>query len=83
MRPRGDWRPRLIIRNLRHAFEPGTVTRLSAATLRELTAQLPQDAQPRLWDRTKAIELTVQDKRYVIAGGQQRKQRDWADARLA
>jgi transposase len=34
------------------------VTRLSAATLREILAGLPQDAQPQLWDRTKLIELT-------------------------
>jgi hypothetical protein len=38
------------------------VTRLSTTTLRELLAQLPQDAQPRLWDRTGLIELTVDGK---------------------
>src|SRR5262245_29953828 len=52
------------------------VTRLSAATLRELIAQLPHDMQPQLWDRTQLIELTVENKRYVIAGGAHRRQRD-------
>jgi hypothetical protein len=33
--------------------------------LRELIAQLPQDAQPQLWDRTKLMELSVEGKRYV------------------
>src|ERR1700758_1490979 len=54
------------------------VTRLSAATLRELIAQLPHDMQPQLWDRTQLIELTLENKRYVIAGGEYRRQRDWA-----
>jgi transposase len=54
------------------------VTRLSTTTLRELLAQLPQDAQPRLWDRTGLIELTVDGKRYVVAGGEERQQRDLA-----
>jgi len=54
------------------------VTRLSSATLRELIAQLPQDAQPQLWDRTKLMELTVEGKRYVIAGGEYRQKRDFA-----
>jgi transposase len=57
------------------------VTRLSTATLREVIAQLPQDAQPQLWDRTKLIELQVEDKRYVIAGGEHRQQRDLARRR--
>ncbi len=61
------------------------VTRLSATTLRELIAQLPQDAQPQLWDRTKLIGLTLEGNRYVIAGGEYRQQRDLArrKARLA
>jgi hypothetical protein len=50
-------------------------TRLSTASLRELVAQLPQDAQPQLWDRTQLIELNFEDKRYVIAGGEYRQQR--------
>jgi transposase len=54
------------------------VTRLSAATLRELIAQLPHDMQPQLWDRTQLIELTLGNKRYVIAGGEHRRQRDSA-----
>jgi transposase len=54
------------------------VTRLSTATLRELIVQLPQDTQPQLWDRTQLIELNFEDKRYVIAGGEHRQQRDMA-----
>ena len=54
------------------------VTRLSSTTLRELIAQLPQDAQPQLWDRTKLLELSVEGKRYVIAGGEYRQKRDFA-----
>src|SRR4030081_1708398 len=57
------------------------VTRLSAATLRELIAQLPQDTQPQLWDCTKLIELTLEGKRYVIAGGEFRQHRDLARRR--
>ena len=44
------------------------LTRLSTTTLRELIAQLPQDAQPQLWDRTRLIELTVQIGN-IVAGG--------------
>jgi transposase len=54
------------------------VTRLSAATLRELITQLPQDMQPQLWDRTQLIELSLENKRYVIAGAEHRRQRDSA-----
>jgi transposase len=54
------------------------VTRLSAVTLRELIAQLPDDKQPQLWDRTQLIELTLEGKRYVVAGGEHRQQRDLA-----
>src|SRR6476660_748885 len=54
------------------------VTRLSSTTLRELIAQLPQDAQPQLWDRTKLLELSVEGKRYVVAGGEYRQKRDFA-----
>jgi transposase len=57
------------------------VTRLSTASSRELIAQLPQDAQPQLWDRTQLIELNFEDKRYVIAGGEHRQQRDLARRR--
>ena len=52
------------------------ITRLSDSTLQQLLAQLPQDAQPQLWDRTKLIELVVEEKRYVIAGGLTRQHRD-------
>ena len=54
------------------------VTRLSSVTLRELIAQLPQEGQPQLWDRTKLIELSAEGKRYVIAGGAYRQRRDLA-----
>jgi transposase len=61
------------------------VTRLSAASLPEVLAALPQEAQPELWDRTQLLEVTVEGKRYVIAGGEERQQRDRArrEARLA
>ena len=52
------------------------ITRLSDSTMQQLLAQLPQDAQPQLWDRTKLIELVVEEKRYVIAGGLTRQHRD-------
>ncbi len=52
------------------------ITRLSDRTMQELLAQLPLDAQPQLWDRTKLIELVVEEKRYVIAGGLTRQHRD-------
>jgi transposase len=52
------------------------ITRLSDRTLQPLLAQLPLDAQPQLWDRTKLIELVVEAKRYVIAGGLTRQHRD-------
>jgi transposase len=57
------------------------VTRLSSTSLRELVAQLPRDMQPQLWDRTNLLELTVEGKRYVIAGGEHRQQRDLARRR--
>jgi transposase len=61
------------------------VTRLSAASLPEILGALPEDAQPELWDRTQLLEVTLEGKRYVIAGGEQRQQRDRArrEARLA
>jgi transposase len=60
------------------------VTRLSAASLREVLQQLPTESQPQLWDRTKVFDLTVDGRRYVIAGGEYRQQRDLArrNARL-
>lgn len=54
----------------------GFVTRLSAPTLQSLVAELPTDRQMELGDRKKLMEITHQDKRYVIAGGQWREQRD-------
>ena len=54
----------------------GFVTRLSAPTLQSLVAQLPVDKQMELGDRKKLLEITHQGKRYVIAGGQWREQRD-------
>jgi transposase len=54
------------------------VTRLSAASLPHVLAALPQDAQPHLWDRTSLLEVTLEGKRYVIAGGAERQQRDQA-----
>jgi transposase len=60
------------------------VTRLSAATLREVIQQLPAESQPQLWDRTQVLEFTLEAKRYVVAGGEYRQQRDLArrNARL-
>jgi Transposase DDE domain len=46
------------------------VTRLSPASLPEVLAALPQEVQPELWDRSQLLEVTVEGKRYVIAGGQ-------------
>ena len=52
------------------------VTRLGAGLLEELLAQLPADQSPELWDRTQVMEIVRQGKRYVIAGGPWRQQRD-------
>jgi len=54
----------------------GYVTRLSAATLRSLVAQWALEEQMELGDRQKLMEITHQGKRYVIAGGPWRQQRD-------
>ena len=54
----------------------GYVTRLSAATLRSLVEELDLEKQLELGDRQKLMEITHQSKRYVIAGGQWRQQRD-------
>ncbi len=54
----------------------GFVTRLSAPTLQSLVAELPADKQMDLGDRTKLLEISHEGKRYVIAGGQWREQRD-------
>ena len=61
------------------------VTRLGAATLEQLLEQLPADQSPELWDRTRVMEIVREGKRYVIAGGPWRQQRDQQrrQARLA
>ena len=61
------------------------VTRLGANALEELLAQLPVDQAPELWDRTQVMEIVQEGKRYVIAGGPWRQQRDQQrrQARLA
>ncbi len=52
------------------------VTRLSVATLQSLLAELPQDRQLELGDRQQVLDITHKGKRYVIAGGKWRQQRD-------
>jgi transposase len=52
------------------------VTRLCASVLDELLAGLPADSSPELWDRTQVMEIVREGKRYVIAGGPWRQQRD-------
>jgi transposase len=54
----------------------GYVTRLSAATLQSLAAELGLEKQLELGDRQRLLEVTHQGKRYVIAGGPWRQQRD-------
>jgi hypothetical protein len=54
----------------------GYVTRLSAATLRSLVEELGLEKQFELGDRQKLMEITHEGKRYVIAGGRWRQQRD-------
>lgn len=54
----------------------GYVTRLSALTLRSLVEELALEKQLELGDRQKLMEITHEAKRYVIAGGQWRQQRD-------
>ena len=52
------------------------VTRLSNATMESLLAELPQEAQLELGDRTQVVEVVREGKRYVIAGGLWRQERD-------
>jgi transposase len=61
------------------------VTRLGAGLLDELLSQLPAEQSPELWDRTQVMEIVREGKRYVIAGGPWRQQRDQQrrQARLA
>jgi len=52
------------------------VTRLGSATLEQLLSELPADSSPELWDRTKVMEIVKDGKRYVVAGGAFRRERD-------
>src|SRR5438876_4619316 len=52
------------------------VTRLSVATLQSLLVELPQDRQLELGDRQQVLDIAHEGKRYVIAGGKWREQRD-------
>ena len=52
------------------------VTRLSNSTMEALLAELPQEQQLELGDRTRVVEVMIEGKRYVIAGGDWRQQRD-------
>ena len=52
------------------------VTRLSNASMESLLGDLPQEQQLELSDRSQVVEVTHKDKRYVIAGGTWRRQRD-------
>jgi transposase len=54
----------------------GYVTRLSAATLQTLVAELGLEKQLELGDQPELLEVTHGGKRYVIAGGPWRQQRD-------
>jgi transposase len=54
----------------------GYVTRLSTATLQSLVAELGLEKQLELGDGQRLLELTHEGKRYVIAGGPWRQQRD-------
>lgn len=59
-----------------NAAQLGYVTRLSAATLQSLIEELALEKQMELGDRHQLMEITHQGKRYVIAGGPWRQQRD-------
>ena len=52
------------------------VTRLSNATMEALLADLPQEDQLELGDRRQIVEWVREGKRYVIAGGVWRQERD-------
>jgi transposase len=54
----------------------GYVTRLSTTTLQSLTAELGLEKQLELGDRQELLEITHGGKRYVVAGGLWRQQRD-------
>jgi transposase len=61
------------------------VTRLCASVRDELVAELPADQSPELWDRTHVMEIVRGTRRYIVAGGPWRQQRDQErrQARLA
>lgn len=52
------------------------VTRLSVSVLKKLVNEAPEAGAPELWDRTDVMEIVHLGKRYVIAGGAWRQQRD-------
>jgi hypothetical protein len=54
------------------------VTRLCNATLEKLLTELPKDQQLELADEDKLVEIAHGGKRYVLAGGPWRQQRDQA-----
>ncbi|MGH9725918.1 MAG: IS1634 family transposase, partial [Candidatus Acidiferrales bacterium] len=54
----------------------GYVTRLSASSLRSLVEELGLEKQLELGDRQELMEITHEGKRYVLAGGRWRQQRD-------
>ena len=58
------------------AAKLGFVTRLSAAMLQTLVSELALEKQLELGDRSQLMEVSHQGKRYVIAGGPWRQQRD-------
>jgi transposase len=58
------------------AAKLGYVTRLSASTLQTLVSELALEKQLELGDHPRLLEISHQGKRYVIAGGPWRQQRD-------
>ena len=54
----------------------GYVTRLSAASLHSLVEELGLEKQLELGDRQELMEISHEGKRYVLAGGRWRQQRD-------
>ena len=60
------------------------VTRMSSSTLQALVPQLPVENQPEICDRTDLAEFEIDGVRYVVAGSEYRRQRDWErrEARL-
>ncbi len=58
------------------AEELNYVTRQSNATMMAIIKDLPEETQIELGDRTRLIEVEHEGRRYVIAGGTWRRQRD-------